>query len=266
MPQPLVSIVMPAYNAAGFIGAAIDSVIKQTYPNWELIIIDDHSKDNTFMLAEVYMTDKRIKVVKTLQNGGAAVARNFGIELARGAYIAFLDSDDLWMPEKLEVQLQCMLQADVPFSFMAYKVITEDNRPIKTIRVPLKVDYGKLLRGCDIGCLTVMYNTEKLGKLFFLDHRTDTTVAIPKDVIKKWGKEDYVLWLQIARRYGASGMIGIDRPLAAYRKHESGISANKVKAAKLQWLVYRKVERLNLLDATINFLCYTIKGLTKHYL
>ncbi|HEY1200193.1 MAG TPA: glycosyltransferase family 2 protein [Niastella sp.] len=267
MARPLISVITPAYNVEKYIAATINAVIGQTYENWELIIVDDHSRDNTFNIATDFARkDNRIKVTKTAQNSGAAVARNLGIELAEGEYIAFLDSDDIWMPEKLEVQLQHMQQSDAPFSFMAYNVITEDDRPLKTIHVPLKVSYRKLLRGCDIGCLTVMYNAAKLGKQFFLDHRTATTVEIPRDVLKKWGKEDYVLWLQIARKSGASGMIGIDLPLAAYRKHGSGISANKAKAAKLQWLVYRKVERLNLIDSAINFLCYTVNGLTKHYL
>lgn len=267
MSLPLISIITPAYNVEKYIAATINAVIGQTYKNWEMIIVDDYSRDNTFAIANDFARrDNRIRVTKTAQNGGAAVARNHGIDLAGGAYIAFLDSDDLWMPEKLEVQLQRMQQADAPFSFMAYSVITEDDKPVKTIHVPLETSYRELLRGCDIGCLTVMYSTEKLGKQFFLDYRTNTAIDIPRDVLKRWGKEDYVLWLQIARKAGPHNMIGINQPLAAYRKHGSGISSNKVNAAKLQWLVYRKVERLNLVDAAFSFFCYTVNGLTKHYL
>lgn len=265
--QPLISIITPAYNVEKYIGRTIESVLNQTYPNWELIIVDDHSKDDTWKVASEYaVTNSRIKVIKTTENGGAGVARNTGIKQATGDYIAFLDSDDLWAPSKLEVQISRMLETGALFSFMAYHVIAADDKYIKTIHVPSKVSYTDLLSGCDVGCLTAVYNAKELGKLFFLDHIRNRDLPFPLEILRKWGKEDYVLWLQIAKKNSNTDLfIGIDEPLAYYRKHEGGISSNKTKAAKYQWMVYRNIEHLNLLKSSIYFINYTINGLVKHY-
>ncbi|TWF44329.1 teichuronic acid biosynthesis glycosyltransferase TuaG [Chitinophaga polysaccharea] len=267
MIQPLISIITPAYNVEKYIGKTIESVLNQSYVNWEMIIIDDHSKDGTWKIASEYASnDERIKVIRTVENGGAGVARNTGIKQASGDYIAFLDSDDLWAPTKLEVQITRMLAIGALFSFTAYHVITADDKHVKTIHVPSKVSYTDLLSGCDVGCLTAVYNAKELGKLFFLDHLRNPDSTVPPEILRKWGKEDYVLWLQIAKKNNNTDLfIGIDEPLAYYRKHGGGISSNKTKAAKYQWMVYRNVERLNLLKSSIYFINYTINGLVKHY-
>jgi len=256
MSAPLVSIITPAYNVEKYIGATITSVIAQTYENWELIIVDDASGDDTFNIVSSYaQQDKRIRVVKTPKNGGVAAARNFGIELARGAYIAFLDSDDLWMPGKLQIQIRQMMAKNAMFSFTGYQVIDEDDRYIKTIHVPERTDYRRLLRGCEIGCLTVIYSVERMGKMFF-----------PIPLGYTGFKEDYILWLQISKMIRPHQIMGINMPLAMYRKRNDGISSNKIKAAGLQWVVYRKVERLNIVYSVGNFLSYAVKGVIKHYL
>ncbi|TWI88223.1 teichuronic acid biosynthesis glycosyltransferase TuaG [Chitinophaga japonensis] len=252
MSAPLVSIITPAYNVEKYIDATITSVIKQTYENWELIVVDDHSGDDTFSIVSSYaQQDKRIRIVKTPENGGAAAARNFGIELARGAYIAFLDSDDLWMPDKLEIQIRQMRAKNALFSFTGYQVINECSKYIKTIHVPKKFGYRKLLQGSYIGCLTVIYSAEKLGKMFFPVYD---------------GPEDYILWLRISKMIRAQQIIGINMPLAMYRKRNGSISSDKIKAAVFQWQVYRKVEQLNIMDSLAYFLSYAVKGVIKHYL
>ncbi len=258
MSAPLVSIVTPAYNVEKYIGAAITSVIEQTYENWELIIIDDYSEDDTFNIASSYARkDERIKVLRMWENSGAAIARNFGIATAAGSYIAFLDSDDLWLPEKLEIQVRQMITSDALFSFTGYKVISEDGEFIKNINVPAKIDYRKLLQGCDIGCLTVIYNAERLGKMFFPDSRTNTGLVT---------KEDYMLWLRISKMIKSHQILSVNTPLAMYRKRYNSVSSNKIKAAGFQWFVYRKVEHLNVANSVVNFLSYSVKGIIKHYI
>lgn len=252
MSTPLVSIITPAYNVERYIGATITSVIEQTYERWELIIVDDHSGDDTFNIASNYtQRDKRIRAIKMPRNGGVAAARNFGIEIACGAYIAFLDSDDLWMPHKLEIQIRQMMMANSLFSFTSYEVISEHNNYIKTISVPGKMSYRRLLRGCYIGCLTVIYNAEKLGKMSFPVYE---------------GREDYVLWLRISKMIRTHQAIGINIPLAKYRKRDSSRSSDKIKVAAFQWQVYRRVEQLNMMDSLVNFFSYAVKGVIKHYL
>ncbi|MGK6353390.1 glycosyltransferase family 2 protein [Parapedobacter sp. DT-150] len=254
-PLPLVSIITPAYNVQQYIGGTIVSVIRQTYPNWELIIVDDHSTDGTYRIASGFaQQDHRIRVSRTTENAGAATARNRGIALARGAYIAFLDSDDLWMPRKLEVQIRQMQEADAWFSFTAYWMINEDGQYLKTVTIPRTTSYPELLKTDVIGCLTAVYNAERMGKLLF---------PIPE--VNTGFKEDYILWLQVAKMIGTEPFIGINQPLAAYRVRKGGMSANKLRAAGYQWVVYRKVEELNRVRSAVNFLTYAYHGVIKHY-
>lgn len=265
----LVSIITPMFNVQDFLSETLESVIAQTYDNWELIAVDDCSMDDTLELARQFASrDARIKVVKAPINGGAAAARNIGTKMAKGSFIAFLDSDDTWEKDKLEKQVKKMQETNAAFSFTAYSIIDESGNFIKTLKTPSYTNYKKLLRGCDIGCLTVVYNAEKLGKHYFLEPTSqDTDSGLPEIVLRKWGREDYVLWLKIAKNCeGEKSMIGLEEPLAFYRKRNGGISSNKKRAAWYQWLVYRRVERLSVAASFINFIFYTLNGFKKHYL
>ena len=182
----LVSIVMPNYNAENFIEASVKSVLNQTYGNWELLFVDDCSSDNSLNIVKSF-ADDRIKIYSTPKNLGAAAARNLAIENAAGKYIAFLDSDDLWMPDKLQKQISFMEKNDIPFSFTDYKVVTKNGGKTVLYRSPKDFcDYGDVLKHNLIGCLTAVYNAEKLGNNF-----------MPDQAVKR---EDFACWLAILNK------------------------------------------------------------------
>lgn len=254
MKEFFISIITPAYNSGKFIRETIESVRAQTFENWEMIVVDDCSMDNTCSIVEKYHElDNRIMLIRLTKNAGAARARNIGIEHAKGDFIAFLDSDDIWYPNKLLIQLRHMIRFNASVSFTSYLVMSPMGKITGVVKAPLTAGYKTLLKGCNIGCSTLMYNVGILGKRFFnLDH--------------PYKREDYVLWLEIAKYLAKSNsMIGIVKPLAVYRKHEAGISANKWKVALDQWSVYRRIEKLSLPSSTYYFIFYTWNGLRKHY-
>ncbi|MGE7928471.1 glycosyltransferase family 2 protein [Lysinibacillus xylanilyticus] len=219
----LVSIIMPVYNAEKYVGQSIESVLNQTHKNWELIIINDKSTDNSQQILLGYK-DSRIKIINLTQNGGVANARNAGIEKAKGQFLAFLDSDDLWHPEKLSKQLDFMLELDVAFSYTQYQEITENNKRTRKIVKICKepVDYKKLLRANYFGCLTVVLDTRKIAKPLF----------------KKTKHEDYALWLDILRDYDIKAY-GMNEVLAYYRITPGSISRNKFKGLTWNWKIYK---------------------------
>lgn len=245
---PVVSIVMPAYNSAEFIKASVLSVLAQSFTDWELIIVDDASTDNTVDVVEqLQQSDSRIKLIRLEQNQGAAIARNTAITAATGRYIAFLDCDDLWLPDKLTRQLEAMAQHQCALSYSAYHVINESGERLTTFVPPQQVSYGDLLRTCSIGCLTAMYDTQLLGK-----------VTMP--LIRK--RQDYGLWLKILKQTPVA--FGITEPLAEYRQRENSISSNKLKAAQFQWKIYREVEHIGWLRSVFYFINYAIAGVLKY--
>lgn len=245
--SPLVSIIMPSYNAQRFIAESIHSVQAQTYTNWELLITDDCSKDDTCQVVEALMTkDSRIKLFQLVDNSGAAVARNTSISHAQGRYIAFLDSDDMWLPEKLEEQLAFMDKTGAGLSFTAYRTITEDGNPINTIHVPKTLSYQQYLRNTIIGCLTVIFDREVVGN-----------VRMP--LIRK--RQDMATWLSILRKGHLA--YGLDKPLSYYRIVSTSISHNKFKAAKVVWQVYRDIEKLSLIQSIWCFLGYGYNAVKK---
>ena len=191
-----VSIITPSYNSARFIASTINSVIAQTAMSLEIIIVDDCSSDNSIEVIQSFIDrDTRIKFIKLEENSGAAVARNTAIEAASGRFIAFLDSDDLWDPEKLEKQIQFMLDKDIAFSYTAYEKIDESGVPFDIVNVPEKISYKQLLKTNVIGCLTAMYDVEKLGKVY-----------MPVNT----KREDFATWLTILKKVDyAYGMVNI---------------------------------------------------------
>ena len=203
----LVSIIMPSYNTAQFIEETIASVLAQTYENWELIIVDDCSNDNTDEVVGRYLDDRRIRYLKNKKNSGAAVSRNLALREAKGKWIAFLDSDDLWKPQKLEKQIAFMVQNGYHFSYTTYEIINEQSA-LQGVIVsgPKKITKNGMYRYCWPGCLTVMYDAEYAG-------------LIQIDDIKK--NNDYAMWLKVCKK---AKCYLLDENLAQYRKRTGSIS------------------------------------------
>lgn len=202
----LVSIIMPSYNTGGFIAQAIESVLAQTYDNWELIIVDDCSTDDTDVVVSRY-TDSRIRYLKNPKNGGAAVSRNYALLEAKGRWIAFLDSDDLWIPRKLEKQIRFMEENNYSFSYANYREIDEASRDLG-VRVtgPSRITKTGMYTYCWPGCLTVMYDAKVIGLVQIAD-------------IKK--NNDYAMWLQAIHK-GDCWLL--NEELGAYRRRAGSIS------------------------------------------
>jgi teichuronic acid biosynthesis glycosyltransferase TuaG len=215
-----------------------------------MIIVDDCSTDRTVeIIQEFQRKDSRIHLIQLKHNSGTAVARNTAIENAKGRFIAFLDSDDLWLPTKLEEQIKFMMEKDIAFSFTEYQKIKEDGTETDSVvRIPFSVTYTDLLKHCVIGCLTVMLDKEKVDEIRMVNIRS---------------RQDYVLWLSLAR----NGIIphGLQKVLAKYRLRGNSVSSNKFKAAKNQWKVYRKIEQLNMLKSTWYFLHYMWFATNKYF-
>ncbi|CAG9621421.1 glycosyltransferase family 2 protein [Sutcliffiella rhizosphaerae] len=245
---PLVSIVTPVYNAEKHIQSCIDSILSQTYGNWELFLVDDCSSDKSLSLIKQYEEEyHQINVIQLKENSGAAVARNTAIEAASGKYIAFLDSDDLWVPTKLEKQVNFMEEQDIAFSFTKYSIIDESGNDLgKVVNIPDNIDYEGYLKNTIIGCLTVMLNIEKIGKMKMPLIRT---------------RQDFAFWLSILKKGHIA--YGIQEPLAKYRYVEGSISSNKFKTAKRNWYVYRQIERLSFFKSLWCFVNYAYNGVRK---
>lgn len=233
MVDELVSIIIPLYNSEKYIEETIKSVLDQTYKNWEMLIIDDCSTDNGAEIVKKYQDDKRIKYFKLDINSGAAVCRNKGIELSNGEYIAFLDSDDLWKKEKLEKQIRFMKENNYSISFTEYEEIDENGNKLNIlIKSPRKpVTYRRYLLTNPIGCLTGMYNVKKLGKVYMPLMRN---------------REDTGFWLNILKKEKA---YSLNENLAFYRIRKNSLSFNKYKLIKFHWNLYRKVEKLSVIES-----------------
>ena len=239
---------MPSYNAAEFIAASIQSVIDQTYSNWELLITDDCSKDDTVKIVEQYLVkDNRIKLFSTGKNSGPACARNKSLENATGKYIAFLDSDDIWVSNKLEMQINFMTEKNIAFSFSSYSIMKEDGiQTGNTINVPKVIGYYGYLFNTIIGCLTVVIDREKTGNFMMPNIRSS---------------QDMALWLLIMKR--GFKAYGLQEPLAYYRLVSTSNTAKKWKAAKDVWKVYREIEHLNPIYSAVCFIGYAINAIIK---
>ncbi|MDB4580264.1 glycosyltransferase [Akkermansiaceae bacterium] len=230
----LVSIVMPAYNSSEFVVESILSIQAQTHTNWELLITDDCSSDKTVkIIRNLAATDSRIKVFQLAKNRGAGVARNHSIEKAAGRYIAFCDSDDQWVPNKLENQLRFMRQHDLGFTYTSYEKIDEAGNSIGSVTCLPRVTYKTMLRNNYIGCLTVVYDTRKLGKQFM-------------PTIRK--RQDWALWLKILKQSPEAR--GIQEFLSIYRDRAGSISSNKLEMVKYNWIIFNDVEKLGILRSS----------------
>jgi len=244
----LVSIITPSYNSSKFIEECVNSVVSQTFQNWEMIIIDDYSNDNSRdIISELSEKDERIKYIFLEENVGSAEARNVAIKQSKGKYIAFLDSDDFWSKDKLEKQISFMNEKDIAFSFTSYQRISEDGKTkYSVIAAPNKMSYHSYLRNTIIGCLTVIIDKEKTGDFQMPNIRSS---------------HDMALWLLIMKR-GFSAY-GLDENLAYYRIVSTSNTSKKWKAAKEVWDVYRKQEKLNILYSIYCFIGYAFNAIKK---
>ncbi|EPD52351.1 hypothetical protein HMPREF1210_01704 [Paenisporosarcina sp. HGH0030] len=245
--EDLVSIVMPAYNCGDFIGYTLDSVIAQTYRYWEVIVVDDCSTDNTEKIVREYMrSEPRIKYYKLNQNSGAAVARNKAVDLAKGKYMAFLDSDDVWFPEKLFKQITFMKVNCYYFTCTSYTKIDEQGNNLnRTITAKDRRDYNGVLKTCP-GNSTVVYDTDKLGKF-----------KIPN--VKK--RNDYVMWLQVLKK--EKYLYGLEETLGSHRIRTDAISSDKSSLVSYHWKVYREIEKLSLIKSSYLIVYWVIATVFK---
>lgn len=240
MNEELVSIIMPSYNTGNFIEETIDSVINQTYQNWELLIVDDCSTDNTEEIIKS-IKDTRIKFFKNQINSGAAISRNFALKKAKGRWIAFLDSDDLWLPEKLEKQIKFMRENEFYFSYTNYKKIDEKGNDLSIqVTGPKKIGKLGMYNYCWLGCLTVMYDTKKVDLIQIED-------------LKK--NNDYAIWLKVIKK---TNCYLLNENLAKYRIRKNSISNHrKMELIKYHYLLFKNGEKKN----TIVSVFYTVRNL-----
>lgn len=247
--EELVSIVVPVYNAEKFLKDTIQTVLEQTYPNWELLLVDDCSNDNSVGIIKEYVKDdKRIRLLKNEKNSGAALTRNKGIEEAKGTYLCFLDADDLWEKEKLEKQLKFMKENHCAFSFTSYEFADSNGIPNgKKVKVPRTINYKQALKNTTIFTSTVMFDLNKLAK---------EDIYMP-DV----KSEDTATWWKILKKL--SYAYGINNIVVLYRRSENTLSSNKIKALKRTWNLYRNVEELTFLTSIYNFSWYCFNALKR---
>lgn len=244
----MVSIVMPAYNSGHLLKEAAASVIRQTYPHWELIVVDDASDDDTLQIAEALAReDSRIRVIPLPSNAGVANARNCAMPAARGQYLAFLDSDDLWLPDKLKMQTEFMQHNEIAFSFTQYRRIKPNGHTGAVVQIPDKVGYQEMLKRNVIGCLTVMLDRNR----------------IPPFSMAPVKHEDYVTWLQILK-LGYTAW-GLQEDLARYRISSTSVSGDKRRSALWTWKIYREIEGMSLAKALWCFTNYTIRSLHSRF-
>lgn len=227
-PPPTVSIITPVWNAADTLEATVASARAQTRGDWEMLLVDDGSTDGSRALAErLAAGEPRIRLLGGAVNRGPAAARNAGIRAARGRFIAFLDADDLWRPQKLALQITYMEETGTPFTFASMRRIDADGAPLGVIVVPPRVDYARLLKGNVISCQTATFDRLHYGAAEMPD--------LPR-------RQDYALWLRLLARGGEAH--GLPEVLAEYRVRKGSLSSNKLKAVAATWRVYREVAGL----------------------
>lgn len=251
MSGKLVTVIMPIYNSERFLADAIESVVNQSYSNLEILLIDDCSTDNSSVIAKKYVTrDKRVKYLINDVNQGVAKTRNRGIHEANGEYIALLDSDDIWVENKIELQIRLLEETNSQIAYCSYDFIDENSKNILSpYLVPQTTDFENMLFENVIGCSTVFALRELLEKHMFKSNVYH---------------EDYVLWMECLKE-GARAQ-GIEQVLVHYRKVSGSRSDNKINAAKQRWKIYRENLNLSLTKSMVSFVKYALSGVKKHYI
>ena len=225
----LVSVIMPYYNKKNYFLKSINSVLKQTYINLEILIVyDDQNRDDLEYIESCIKNDSRVKIILNENNKGAAHSRNKAISIARGEYIAFLDCDDYWETNKIEIQLNFMLTHGYDFSHTTYQVINYEEKIVRIIRAQETLKYKKLLKSCDIGLSSVILKRELLSDMKFPELKT---------------KEDFVLWLGLAKK--SVDLVGLDKPLMFWRKTPNSLSSSIFQKLKDAFKVYHLYEKKN---------------------
>lgn len=236
----LVSVIVPVYNAEKFIRETVNTVLQQSYENWELILVDDCSCDNSVNIIKGYVSHK-IKLIESKQNSGPAITRNIGINSSKGRFIAFLDADDLWAKDKLQKQINFMVKNNYSFTFTGYEYASEDGVGIgKTVKVPKFLDYNRALKNTTIFTSTVILDKSKL----------------PEELINMLNvkSEDTATWWKILKSDNIA--YGLNEYLSIYRRSAKTLSSNKLVAIKRTWNLYRKIEGLSIVESTYNFIFY----------
>lgn len=247
MNKDMVSVIVPVYNAAKCISDTIMCVMKQTYENWELILVDDGSTDDSFAIMQTFENDK-IHPVKQKEGKGAACARNYGISLAKGQYIAFLDADDLWLEDKLEKQISFLKSKNAAFTFTGYEFADENAVPTgAVVRVPSVMRYKDAVKNTTIFTSTVIFDLDKLSK---------DEIMMPQVP-----SEDSATWWKVLR----SGKLayGLDEALTLYRRMGKSLSSNKVEAVRRIWFLYRKVEHFNIFYSAYCFCFWAVRAVIR---
>ena len=243
--RPTVSVVIPVFNAEDTLKTTLDSIIHQSFTDFEIIAIDDCSQDNSSNILTHYASsNSKLKVIRNIDNVGAAISRNIGINASNGKYIAFIDSDDIWYEQKLEYQVSFMEQTKYPISYTSYTMINHDNSK-REVYIPSQIDYRSLLKSCFIGFLTSALNVDILGKRYFRKLRR---------------REDYVFWLDILREGYLAG--GINKNLAIYNQNNH--ISNKLNLAKHQWYVYKDIIGMPYTKSLYYFFNYCFYGFKRN--
>lgn len=250
MKDNLVSIVVPVYNAEKFIRDTIETVKQQTYANWELLLVNDCSSDKSIEIIREYeKEDSRINLINLDKNSGAAIARNAGIENAKGKFIAFLDSDDLWEENKLKKQIDFMKKNKYDFTFTAYDFTDEEGNKInKKVNVPEELTYKQALKNTTIFTSTVIFNVENLGK---------ELIYMPN---VRRGQDTATWWKVLKTGVNA---YGLNESLSMYRRSNNTLSSNKIKALKRTWNLYRNVEKLSAFKSFYYFCFYVLNAIKR---
>jgi len=251
MEQDLISIVVPVYRAERYIEETMDCVRAQTYPHWELLLVEDCGPDRSREVIQEYIQrtgDSRIRLLTHPTNLGAARARNLGVNEARGRYLAYLDADDLWVPDKLEKELAFLKEKKAAFVFTGYEFADENGKGTgKVVRVPATITYKEALKNTTIFTSTVMFDMERLSK---------EQLQMPQ--IKS---EDTALWWRILREgYVACGL---DQNLVKYRRAGKSLSSNKLEAVRRIWNLYRRAEGMSVPDSAWHFCFWAVRAVKR---
>ena len=249
MKEDLVSIIVPVYNSEKFIKETINTVKQQTYTNWELLLVNDCSTDNSKKIIQEYEEDERIKLIDLKENSGAAIARNEGIKQSKGKYVAFLDADDFWLPNKLEKQIKFMQDNQFSFTYTGYEFTDEEgNKTGKIVNVPESITYKQALKNTTIFTSTVIFDVEKLGK---------ELISMPN--VRRG--QDTATWWKVLK----TGVIakGLNETLSLYRRSDNTLSSNKMKALKRTWNLYRNVEHFSVFKSFYYFCCYVFNAVRR---
>lgn len=251
MSNSLVSIITPLYNSEKYIEETLKAVINQSYENWEMIVVDDCSTDSSTRIVENFSNaDKRVKLIKNEKNIGPALTRNIALEEAKGRFIAFLDSDDIWEQTKLEKQVSFMLEKKAPLSFTSYQLVNSSGDLLNHIiqSVP-KLNLTDYLKNTIIGCSTAMIDKSITGTFEFLNIPT---------------RQDTHLWITLLKKGYAA--YGISDVLVKYRVHKNSISSNKLNAAKQVWNLYYNIEKFGFFKSSYYFVNYAFNAVKKRVL